>query len=502
MNRREILSEALIEEPILDVEATQSMPAPASARAGAVSNWIVPAIIGSALLMQTLEATVIANALPSMARALHEDPLRLNMAITMFLLASAVCLPVSGWVADKFGAKRVFMTSMVLFAVSSAACGFAQTLPQLILGRVLQGAAASMMVPVGRLVLLRTTPKSELVGAMAILTMPALMGPMIGPLLGGAIVTFFNWRWIFYINLPVAFLGVILVRAFVPEVKEQEVSPIDVPGIVLTGVGLASLIFGFENLGRNFLPAWQVGGLFAVAAACFGLYWAHARNNPHAILDLSIFRIQTFSAGVIGGGFMRVALGASPFLLAMLLQVAFGMTAFAAGLITFIGAVGALAMKSVAPRLLRRYGFRTTLLTNGVIVGVSFLSYALFKPDTPHWLIMGIVAAGGFVRSMQFTSLNGLAYADIEQDKMSRASTTSSMVQQLVQSIGIGVAAMLLHLIMQAKGETHLAAGTVSTVFVILGAISFISLLWFVRLPRTAGDEMNGRSRWAVREAE
>ncbi|MCR5879332.1 MFS transporter [Phenylobacterium sp. J367] len=314
---------------------------PRGAADGATTRgWIVPAIIGSGLMMQTLNATVIVNALPSMARAMDEPPLRLNLAITMYLLAAAVFLPVSGWVADKFGAKRIFMLAMVLYALSSAACGFAQTLPQLIAARILQGAAGAMVAPVGRLVLLRTTPKSELVGAMSVLTMPALLGPVLGPLIGGAIVTFADWRWIFFMNLPVAVAGIALVRAFVPNVKAQDVHPIDVTGILLTGVGLAALIFGFENLGRSFLPAGLVIGLFVLGAVSLGLYGLHAKRNPHAIIDLSIFRLPTFQAATVGGAFMRIAMGANPFLLAMLLQVGFGLSAFAAGTMTFISAVG------------------------------------------------------------------------------------------------------------------------------------------------------------------
>lgn len=469
----------------------------ASEREAVRSGWIVPAIIGSALLMQTLEATVMSNALPTIARALRVDPLRLNMTMTMFLLASAVCLPVSGWMADKLGAKKVFMVSMVLFAVSSAGCGFAQNLPELIVGRIFQGMAASMMAPVGRLVLLRTTPKSELVGAMSVLTMPALVGPVVGPILGGAIVTFFNWRWIFYINLPIAFVGVILVRAFVPDVKEQEVSPLDWVGIALTGVGLAALIFGFENLGRDLLPVAEVAGLFVAAAACFGLYWRHARNNPHAIIDLSIFRVRTFQTGVVGGAFFRIAMGATPFLLAMLLQIGFGMSALRAGLMTFISAAGALVMKTTAPPILRRFGFKRVLVVNGAICSGTFILYAFFRPDTPHWLIMTVLAVGGFFRSLQFTSLNGLAYAEIEQDRMSRASTTSSMMQQLVQSVGIGLAATLIHFMTLAKHETRLTWDAVAPAFAIVGAITLIAIAWYVRLPANAGAEMHGRPRRA-----
>ncbi len=459
----------------------------------ATRGWLIPAIIGSAMLMQTMNATVLSNALPTMAVALREDPLRLNLAITMFLLASAVFLPISGWVADKFGAKRVFMIAMVLFALASAACGLAQDLTQLVIARVFQGMAGAMMAPVGRLVLLRTTPKAELIGAMSVMTMPALLGPVIGPVVGGAIVTFADWRWIFFMNLPVAVVGVFLVFRYVPNVKEQQVSPIDVVGILLTGLGLAGLIFGFENLGRNMLPDALVAGLFLGGFAALGLYWRHARGNPHAIIDLSVFRIQTFTASVVGGAFMRIAMGATPFMLAMLLQIGFGMSPFQAGLMTFISAAGALVMKTTAPPILRRFGFRTVLVVNAVIVGVSFMAYGLFTPSTPHWLIMIVLAIGGFFRSLHFTSLNGMAYADIGQDRMSRASTTSSMMQQLVQSIGIGLAASLMHFFMVARGETQLTTGAISPAFVVLGLLTFVSLFFFVPLPKDAGDEMNGR---------
>jgi hypothetical protein len=280
-------------------------------------------------------------------------------------------------------------------------------------------------------------------------------------------------------------------------VKEQAVSPLDWWGIALTGVGLAALIFGFENLGRDFLPPVDIAGLFTLAAVCFALYWRHARGNPHAIIDLSIFRVQTFQAGVVGGGFFRIAMGATPFLLAMLLQIGFGMSAFRAGLMTFISAAGALVMKTTAPPILRRFGFKPVLVVNGVICGSTFLVYSLFRPETPHWLIMCVLAIGGFFRSLQFTSLNGLAYADIDQNRMSRASTTSSMGQQLMQSIGIGLAATLLHFISRWRGEARLAWDSVTPAFAVIGVITFVSLFWYVRLPADAGSVLHARPRHA-----
>ena len=264
-------------------------------------GWLVPAIIGSALLMQTLNATVIANALPAMAKTFQVEPLRLNIAITVYMLSAAIFLPFSGWLADRFGARRVFMSAIVLYALASAACGFAGSLWQMVFARVLQGAAGATMMPVGRLVLLRTTPKSELVGALSVVTMPALLGPVIGPLLGGAIVTFADWRWIFFINLPIAVIGLILVYRHVPEVRETDARPLDIPGILLTGLGLASLICGFEALGREATPAWVTAALFIVGVLSLLAYGRHAARTPHAVLDLSIFRKATFRASVIGG---------------------------------------------------------------------------------------------------------------------------------------------------------------------------------------------------------
>ncbi|PZQ65565.1 MAG: MFS transporter [Phenylobacterium zucineum] len=454
---------------------------------------MVPVIIGSALMMQTLNATVITNALPAMAHAFGVEPLRLNLAITVYMLSAAIFLPLSGWVADRFGARRVFLVSIVLYALCSAACGFATDLWQLVLFRFAQGAAGATLVPVGRLVLLRTTPKSELVGALSVVTMPALLGPVLGPPIGGAIVTFADWRWIFFMNLPIALIGLTLAWKFVPEVREQRPPRVDIPGIILTGAGLAALIFGFENLGREAIDPRVTFGLLVGGLALLGVYVRHAARTPHAVVDLSIFRKATFQASVVGGGFMRVAMGANPFLLAMLLQVAFGLSAFAAGLMTFVSAAGALAMKTVAPPILRRFGFRTVLLTNAVIVGVSFMTYSLFRPSWPHWAIMFVLGVGGFFRSLQFTALNGLAYADIDQDQMSKATTTSSMVQQLVQSIGIGLSASALHILMVLSGGTKLTPEVVTPVFTVVGLITMISMFWFTRLPADAGDELNGR---------
>jgi EmrB/QacA subfamily drug resistance transporter len=482
---------ALEGEPVAEPLAAVSSPEPEYKP----FSSLVPAIIGASMLMQTLSATVIANALPPMAVSLHEDPVRLNTLISVYLLALAVFLPVSGWAADRFGAKRVFLIAIGLYAVSCAACGFATNLPQLLLARVAEGAAGALMGPVGRLVLLRSTPKHDLVRAMSVLTMPSMLGPVIGPPIGGFIVTYLSWRWIFFLNLPIAVLGIVLVSRYIADIKEEQAGPLDWIGMILTGLGMAGVVYGFENLGRGHAPLWLVPATMGGGLALLGLYAAHAKRTPYAILDLSLFRIKTFYASVVGGTFMRMGVGATPFLLALLLQVAFGMSPFQAGLMTFASAAAALVMKTCVPPILARFGFRATLSVNAVIVGASFMTYALFYKEMPHWIMYVILLTGGFFRSLQFTALNGLAYADIDQPQMSRASTMSAMGQRLAQSIGIGFAATMLHFLQGYFHAGRVTAEVIEPAFVIIGAVALVSGLFFVGLPADAGAELHGRPR-------
>jgi len=475
-------------------EAIIATPAESAAVAGAERiSPLLPMIIGAAMFMQTLDATVISNALPTMARSLHEDPITLNLAITAYLLSAAVFLPISAWIADRFGARNVFRAAIIGFAVSSLLCGLSQNLSQLVAARMLQGVAGALMLPVGRIVLLRSVPKAQLVQAMSYLTMPALLGPILGPPVGGFIVTFWSWRWIFFINVPMGLLGVVLATLFIPDVREEVKERLDVRGFILTGCGLAGLVYGFDNLGRGALPFAVVAAMIGGGFICALLYVVHARRTPNAILDLSLLRIRTFTASTVGGLFSRLVIGASPFLLALLLQLGFGLSAFQAGLLTFAGAVGALLMKTTAHPIIRRFGFKKVLIGNTLAVAVFSASYALFRATTPHWMLIGVLLVGGFFRSLQFTALNALGYAEVTQPLMSRASSLASMFQQLAQSLGVGMAAVLIHYTLAWNHSSTLGAADISPAFAIVAAISLISLLFFIRLPSNAGAEVSGR---------
>ncbi len=461
------------------------MPSPAR-------RFIVPLIVACALFMENLDSTVIATALPAIAHSLGEDPLRLNLAITSYLLSLAVFIPLSGWVADRWGARSVFRAAIVVFTLGSAWCGLAHSLPELVAARIVQGMGGAMMVPVGRLVMLRSVPKSELVRAMSYLTVPALVGPVLGPPLGGFIVTYSSWRWIFFINLPIGFIGIALASLFIENVREPGAWPLDLRGFALAALGLAALMFGFETAGRGILPGGIVAALLVIGALATALYVLHARLRADPIIDLGLLRIPTFAAAVTGGSLFRIGIGALPFLLPLMLQLGFGLSPFASGLLTFASAAGALTMKMTALPIIRGLGFRPVLIGNAVISSLFVAGYSLFQPATPHWLIFIALLAGGFFRSLQFTSVNTLIFADVPPALMSRATSFQSMAQQLSVSIGVGTGALLLHLTLVVENRAALAAGDFAPAFLVVGLISLASILFFLPLSPQAGAEVSG----------
>jgi len=458
-------------------------------------EFLAPMIVGCALFMEMLDATVISTALPAMAKSLGEDPIKLNLAITSYLLSLAVFIPISGWMADRFGARTVFRTAIIIFTTGSVFCGFSNSLPELVASRILQGFGGAMMVPVGRLIVLKTIAKSELVTAMSYLTVPAVLGPVVGPPVGGFIVTYYSWRWIFFINVPIGALGFMLVTWYIPNIREDEVFPLDFRGFLLTGLGLAGLVSGFESIGRGVIPASIIMCVMATGGVCMALYILHSKRISYPIVDLSLLKIPTFLVATLGGGLFRMGIGALPFLLAMLLQVVFGLSPFASGMLTFTSAAGALFMKTTATPIIRRLGFRTILISNGVLSAFIMMSYALFRPTTPHFLIVAALLSGGFFRSLQFTALGTLAYADVPDRLMSSASTLSSMAQQLFLSLGVALGAMLLHMSLRASGSTQLSTHDFMPAFIVMGFLALLSSLFFVPLEYHAGDEVSGRQR-------
>lgn len=454
---------------------------------------LIPLIVACALFMENLDSSVLATALPSIAASLGESPLKLNLAITSYLFSLAVFIPVSGWVADRFGARTVFRLAILVFTIGSLLCGLADSFWQLVGARVLQGLGGAMMVPVGRLVMLRSIPKSELVRAIAWLTVPALVGPVIGPPLGGFLTTYLSWRWIFWINLPIGVLGMILVTLYIPNVREKDVPPLDWRGFLLSAFGLCGLVFGFETIGRDLLPSGVVLGLLVLGATGTGLYIRHALRHPHPVLDLKLLKVQTFRLGIIGAFLFRIGVGALPFLLPLMLQLGFGLSAFESGMITFASAAGALTMKMTAGPILRRIGFRRVLIGNAILSGGFIAICGFFRPDTPHAVILGLLLLGGFFRSLQFTSSNTLTIADIPNEQMSRATSFTSMMQQLSLSAGVAVGAMVLHATVTFSGGAEMITATSFTpAFLTVGVTAMLAAFAFIRLPQDAGSEVSG----------
>jgi EmrB/QacA subfamily drug resistance transporter len=455
---------------------------------------IISLIVACALFMQALDSTIIATALPTIAHSMGETALRLNVAITCYLLSLAVFIPISGWTADRFGPRRVFSGAIVIFILGSIGCGLSQGLWMLVLARIVQGMGGAMMVPVGRLVLLRTVPKSELVQAMSWVSVPALTGPVLGPPLGGFIVTYFSWRWIFFINIPIGLLGIVLVNLFVGNLREATVRPFDLRGFLLTGVGLASVAFGFEAGGRGALPWPSTAGLLGAGGLCLALYVGHARRIDHPIIDLTLMRIPTYAMATAGGFLFRMGLGALPFLMPLMLQVGFGLSPLNSGLITFASALGAMSNKTVVAPIIRALGFRHVLIGNTIVSSAFLFGYSFFRPTTPHAVIFIALLAGGFFRSLQMTSLNTLSYADVPAAMLSRATSLTSMAQQLSQSVGVGTGALLLYLMLAVHGRAISSAADFSFALAAVGAISMLSVPFFLRMARDAGAEVSGRA--------
>jgi EmrB/QacA subfamily drug resistance transporter len=463
---------------------------------------LIPLIVATALFMENMDSTVIATSLPAIAADIGTSPLTLKLAITSYLLSLAVFIPASGWTADRFGARAVFSIAVAVFMIGSIGCALSSSVTDFVIARILQGAGGAMMTPVGRLVLLRSIDKSALVNAMAWVTVPALVGPVIGPPLGGLITTYLTWHWIFLINIPIGLLGIFMALRYIDPIRSEDPERFDLYGLVLAGIGLGGIAFGLSIAGLNLLPWPMVLALVGIGSISMTLYVIHARRTASPVLDFALLRLPTMRATIIGGFLFRLGIGSLPFLLPLLLQVGFGLTPLNSGLVTFASAAGAMGMKTLAARIIRTFGFRNIMVINAVVSSVFLAACALFTAATPLLLIMILLVVGGFFRSLQFTAINTLAYAEVDLPRMSRATTLVSVNQQLAVSAGVAVGAFCVEATMWFHHADELTAAYFAPAFIVVAIISTISTYFFYQMPTDAGHQVSGRGVVAVANPE
>jgi EmrB/QacA subfamily drug resistance transporter len=453
---------------------------------------LVAIIVGFAFFMQNLDSTVVTTALPQMARSFHVSPVDLSLAITTYVVSIAVFTPISGWFADRFGASAVFQASILLFSLASLGCAMSESVPILLLARIVQGVGTAMTIPVGRLVLLRSVPKADWVRVLTYIQVSAQFGLMIGPLVGGFIATYSSWRWIFLINIPVGLLGVILARLYIENHKDAERTPLDWLGFLLTGAAFAFIMYTVEALGNG-----SIGGAVAFLCLLAGLGFGaasvwHALRHPHPLLNLRLLRIPSFRTNLTGGSLYRISFGAMPFLLPLLFQVVFGMTALSSGLLTFPTAAGAVAVQFLAAYIFRRSGFRNFLIWNGILCALIIFGCALLTPGTSAYVIVGLLIGWGFFQSLQFNALNTLAFCDLDAQTMSIGSSMAQLVQQFTSGMGVAVAAFILQMSLNWRASDHLATSDFRIAFVLDGILCLSSLPFYFRLAGNAGAEVSG----------
>jgi EmrB/QacA subfamily drug resistance transporter len=443
--------------------------------------------------MESLDTTILNTAVPIVAQALEIAPLSMKSVLASYTLSLAVFIPISGWMADRFGTRRVFASAIGLFTLGSFLCGISSDIHLLVACRVLQGCGGAMMVPVGRLTLARTFAKSELIRAMSFVAIPGLIGPMLGPIVGGLIVGYLHWRFIFFVNLPIGIIGLALVYLHLPDYREQDSKPLDIVGLILFGSGVALLSYVLEIFGDHALGPDEILGLLALSLTLIVGYGLHATRTIFPLLQLSLFRIRTFSAAVSGSFFTRIGIGGVPFLLPLLYQVGLGFTPVQSGLLIMPQAIAAMSTKFLMPRILDRVGYRGVLISNTIILGLLLMVFATVGLATPLWVIVLQAFCYGAFASLQYTSMNTLVYADITEDKTSNASSIASTTQQMSISFGVAAAGLTTAYFIPVSLRSN-PAGMIHGLheaFLVLGGLTILSTVVFHRLKRGDGGNVS-----------
>jgi EmrB/QacA subfamily drug resistance transporter len=450
---------------------------------------LLPWMIAVAFFMESLDTTILNTAVPTIAAALQVAPLSMKSVLASYTLSLAVFIPISGWMADKFGTRRVFASAIAVFALGSFLCGISSNIHFLVACRILQGCGGAMMVPVGRLTMVRSFPKSELVRAMSFVAIPGLIGPMLGPIAGGLIVGYFHWRLIFFVNIPIALVGLYLVDRHLPDYREPHVDALDVTGLILFGSGVALLSYVLEVFGEHTLSTREVLGLLAFSLILLAAYGLHATRAAHPVLHLILFRIRTFRSAVAGSFVTRLGIGGIPFLFPLLYQVGLGFSPIQSGLLMMPQAIAAMSLKVTMPKILARFGYRAVLISNTIIIGLLILLFSTIGQGTPVWLVVVILFSYGFFTSLQYTSMNTLVYADISDDQASSASSIASTMQQMSVSFGVACASLVTAFFLpdRLRHNPPVFVHGVHKAFYVLGAMTILSTVVFSELKASDG---------------
>jgi EmrB/QacA subfamily drug resistance transporter len=456
------------------------------------STRLVPIILAVAMFIENLDSTVISTSLAAIAADIGSEPIALKLALTSYLVALAIFIPISSWAADKYGSRNVFRWALVVFLCGSLLCAISANLAMFVGSRFIQGMGGAMMTPVARLILVRTTPRHQLVDAMAWLSIPGLVGPIVGPPVGGFITTYFSWHWIFLINVPIGIIGVAMVTKYLPDFHRNEPRKMDFLGFVLAGTTFAGWVFGISVLTLPALPASVGISALVAGTVAAGIYLWHFRRVEYPLLDLRLFRFPLFRMSIVAGSIYRLGTGAIPFLFPLMLQLSFGLTPFESGSVTFATAAGAFGAKFIAEWFIQRWGFRGNLVAATAISSLGVIAMGLFTPDTPMWLIMTLLCITGFFQSMFWTATNAFVFADIEDKDAGQANVMSQVALQLSIAFGVALGGGVLDGVRHLHGGEPLL-GDFHVSFYVIGGVALLSSIMFLALPKGAGAHLAER---------